>query len=83
MRKIRASSLGCEARKAWSTFDWEYIFDNREMAERGKPFHGYQKYIPDKYAKPFKHRTLILTPVSKIILQNNSKPTSQKSDIIL
>ena len=25
-----------------------YIFDKREMAIRGKPFHDYQKYIPVK-----------------------------------
>ena len=33
------------------------MFENREMAEGGKSFHDYQKYIPVKY-KPFKFQKI-------------------------
>ena len=57
----RLSNFGvrvCEAWKAWRTFNWDIFLIIVKWRKGGKSFHDYQKYIPIKYAKLFKPRTL-------------------------
>ena len=49
------------------------------MAERGKSFHDYQKYIPVKYATLFKPRTLNLTLVRNGVIAKSTLSVDMNS----